>query len=97
MLRANWRRPHRLDELATAARISTTHYSLCFREQTGFSPIDFLIRLRVRHACRLLDTTTLPVAEVAERVGYEDPYYFTRCFRRIMGLSPRRYREMTKG
>jgi AraC-like DNA-binding protein len=96
-LRRDWQRPHRLDEMATAARVSVAHYSTLFRAHTGFSPIDFLIRLRVRHACRLLDSTQLPVGEVGERTGYSDPYYFTRCFRRVMGCSPRAYRKLPKG
>lgn len=96
-LRRDWQRPHRLDELAAAANMSVAHYSALFRRQTGFAPIDFLIRLRVQHACRLLDTTELPVRQVAERVGYADPYYFTRCFRRVMGRAPRLYRKVPKG
>jgi AraC-like DNA-binding protein len=96
-LRRDWQRSHRLEELAAAAHLSVAHYSALFRRETGFAPIDFLIRLRVQHACRLLDTTELPVREVAERVGYPDPYYFTRCFRRVMGRAPRLYRNVPKG
>ncbi|HVU18488.1 MAG TPA: AraC family transcriptional regulator [Candidatus Didemnitutus sp.] len=96
-LRRDWQRSHRLEELAAAAHMSVAHYSTLFRRQTGFAPIDFLIRQRVQHACRLLDTTLLPVREIAERVGYADPYYFTRCFRRVMGQSPRTYRRVPKG
>lgn len=95
-LRGDWQRTHCLAELATSARVSVAHYSAIFRRQTGFSPIDFLIRQRIRHACRLLHTTSLPVGEVGRRTGYEDPYYFTRCFRRVMGFSPRKYRTTTK-
>jgi AraC-like DNA-binding protein len=96
-LQRDWMRPRRLDELAAAAGLSTAHHSSLFRKHTGFAPIDFLIRLRVRHACRLLDTTTLPVARIAAEVGYDDPYYFTRCFRRVMSCSPRAYRKVPKG
>jgi len=96
-LRQEWRRPHRLGELAAAAGMSVTHYCVHFREFTGFAPVDYLIRLRVRHACQLLDGTTLPVGEVAAQAGYEDPYYFARCFRRVMGCSPRAYRRIPKG
>jgi transcriptional regulator GlxA family with amidase domain len=96
-LRRDWLRPHRLAELATSAGMSVTHYSAHFRRLTGFAPIDFLIRLRVQQACRLLDGTSLPVREIAARAGYEDAYYFARCFRRVMGCSPRRYREVPKG
>jgi AraC family transcriptional regulator of arabinose operon len=96
-LRSDWQRPHRLGELATAAQVSVTHYSALFRERTGFSPIDFLIRQRVQHACRLLDSTSITIKEVSARSGYADPYYFTRCFRRVMAASPRSYRKMQKG
>jgi AraC-like DNA-binding protein len=96
-LRRDWQRRHTLAELAAAAGVSVAHYAALFRRQTGFAPIDYLIRLRVQHACRLLDTTALSVAEVAEQVGYADPYYFTRCFRRVMGQAPRTYRRVPKG
>ncbi|HEY3757516.1 MAG TPA: AraC family transcriptional regulator [Opitutaceae bacterium] len=96
-LERDWHRPHRLSELATAAGVSVAHYSALFRRQAGFSPIDFLIRLRVRHACRLLDSTTLPVSEIARQVGYDDPYYFSRIFCRVMGAGPRAYRIVPKG
>lgn len=96
-LRQDWLRSHRLEELATSAGMSVTHYCAHFRELTGFAPIDFLIRLRVQHASNLLDTTKHTVAQVAGAVGYNDPYYFTRCFRRIMGYSPQQYRKIKKG
>jgi AraC family transcriptional regulator of arabinose operon len=96
-LRRDWQRSHGLAELASVAKVSVAHYSALFRRQTGFSPIDYIIRLRVKHACRLLDTTTLPIGTVGYRTGYEDPYYFTRCFRRVMGVSPRAYRKVPKG
>lgn len=96
-LRRDWQRPHRLRDLATAAGVSVAHYSALFRRQAGFSPIDFLIRLRIRHACALLDGTGLSVGEIAARAGYEDPYYFSRCFARVMGVCPRTYRRIPKG
>jgi AraC family transcriptional regulator of arabinose operon len=97
LLRNDWVRPRRLAELATAAKLSVAHYSVLFRRQTGFAPIDFLIRLRVQHACQMLDITSLSVREIGERAGYQDPYYFTRCFRRVMGFSPRAYRKTLRG
>lgn len=97
MLRRDWARPHRLEELAMGAGMSVTHYCAHFRKLTGFAPIDFLVRLRVQHACRLLDTTSLSIGQVAAAVGYSDPFYFTRCFRRVMGCSPKGYRRVPKG
>jgi AraC family transcriptional regulator, arabinose operon regulatory protein len=96
-LRNDWLRSHRLEELATAASMSVTHYCAHFREVTGFAPIDFLIRLRVQRACHVLDTSKVTISQVAAAVGYNDPYYFTRCFRRVMGCSPQQYRKVVKG
>lgn len=96
-LRENLAEAHRLDELAAAAGLSVPHFCALFRRQTGYAPIDFLIRQRIQRACRLLDTTEESVAVIAAQVGYEDAYYFTRCFRRIVGCPPRTYRKIPKG
>lgn len=96
-LRKESARSYRLEELATAAGMSVTHFCAHFRKLTGFAPIDFLIRQRVQHACHLLDTTQDPVGAIAAATGYSDPYYFTRCFRRVMGASPQQYRKIPKG
>lgn len=90
-------RPYRLEELATAAGLSVPHFCLLFRRQTGYAPIDFLIRQRIRNACRLLDMTRGTVSAIATEVGFADPYYFSRCFHRVMGQSPRAYRQRVKG
>ncbi len=87
----------RLEELATRAGLSVPHFCALFRRLSGYAPIDFLLRQRIRLACRLLDSSDAPVAEVAMRSGFDDPYYFSRCFRRIMGASPRAYRKAIKG
>ncbi|HEY4248557.1 MAG TPA: AraC family transcriptional regulator [Lacunisphaera sp.] len=96
-MRENFAQPHRLQELASAAGLSVPHFCSLFRRQVGFAPIDFLIRQRVQRACKLLDTTDLSISLIAAEVGYEDAYYFSRCFRRILGYSPRTYRKITKG
>jgi AraC-like DNA-binding protein len=86
-----------LEELASSAGLSVPHFSDLFRRQAGHAPIDFLIRQRISRACHLLDTTDWSVTAIAAEVGYSDPYYFTRCFRRIMRESPRSYRQIVKG
>jgi AraC-like DNA-binding protein len=96
-LRRDYARAYRLDELATAAGLSVPHFSDLFRRQTGYAPIDFLLRTRIRKACALLDGSDAPVKQVAAQVGIEDPFYFTRCFGRVMGCSPQAYRGIQKG
>ncbi len=90
-------RPFRLEELATRAGLSVPHFCAIFKRLSGYAPIDFLIRQRIRLACRLLDSTDASVADIATKSGFDDPYYFSRCFRRIMGASPRAYRKAVKG
>ncbi len=87
----------RLEDFARAAGMSVSHFSELFRRQTGRSPMAYFIELRVRQACRLLDTTDRPVKSVAAECGYRDPYYFSRVFKKVMGLSPEKYRAVKKG
>ena len=84
--------PMQVATLAARASISPSHFFALFRRQVGCAPIDFFIRLRMRHACRLLDETTLNVKEVAAALGYDDPFYFSRVFKAVNNVSPSRYR-----
>ena len=86
----------RLDDFAREAGMSVSHFSERFRRQTGQSPMAFFIHLRMRLACRLLDLSGKPVKTVALEIGYRDPYYFSRIFKKSMGISPDKYREIKK-
>ncbi len=83
--------------LSRKANLSPAHFSAMFRRRYGFAPIDYFLRLKIRRACTLLDTTDWPVSRVAAELGVEDALYFSRRFRRVMGLSPRDYRKAKKG
>lgn len=96
-MKANLSRATRLEELASVAGMSASHYSALFRQQHGFPPGDFFLRLRIQRACQLLATTQAPIRAIAVEVGFADPFYFTRYFRRVMGLSPRDYRKKPAG
>ena len=96
-MRANVARSLTLQELSRHAGLSPTRYSALFREQTGSSPVEHHIRLRMQAACHDLDTTALSIKEVAAKLGYDDPYYFSRLFQKILGCSPLAYRRSVKG
>ncbi|MDD5262768.1 MAG: AraC family transcriptional regulator [Methylacidiphilales bacterium] len=87
----------RLEDLARASAMSIPHYSMLFRKKFGCSPIEFLIGIRVQRACRLFDHTTESISEIAAQVGYDDPYYFSRIFKKTMSCSPKAYRNTRKG
>lgn len=81
-----------LDDIAAAAGISINHLGRQFKVATGMTPIHYLQNVRMEAARELL-LTDLKIAEVAHLVGIEDPYYFSRVFRRINGFSPLAYRK----
>lgn len=84
-------------ELAAIVGMSPSHLSALFREATGGGPASFHTSLKMARARVLLDTTAASIAEVATAVGYADPLYFSRHFRRVHGISPSRYRSHHKG
>lgn len=86
-----------LKELAAQARLSVPHYSQLFKQATGYSPIDYYLRLKIQHSCRYLDFTDWTVKQISSELGFKDPYYFSRLFSKMMGRSPTEYRNKTKG
>lgn len=83
-----------LSELAEAtSELSRYHFIREYKRQTGQTPMQAFQRIKVSHACYLLDITDDTVVEIAARLGYDDPYYFSRLFKRVMGVSPQRYRQ----
>uniref|UniRef100_UPI00262A74C7 helix-turn-helix transcriptional regulator n=1 Tax=uncultured Alcanivorax sp. TaxID=191215 RepID=UPI00262A74C7 len=60
---------------------------------TGQTPMQAFQRIKVSHACYLLDITEETVVQIAARLGYDDPYYFSRLFKKQMGVSPQQYRR----
>lgn len=81
-------------ELARKAGMSETRFHASFRRATGTSPAAYLIDRRTRHAQRLLGATDLSVSEVAEKCGFEDPFFFSRTFKNRVGTSPTDYRRL---
>ena len=82
-----------LDELALVASLSVSRFCVLFKEKTGQSAKDYHIQLKIQQACRLLTMTNWSVKDIAQELGFDDPYYFSRCFKQKMGLSPRHFRE----
>lgn len=83
--------------MAARARLGERTFLRRFRQATGLRPNEYLQHLRIAKARDLLERGGLNVDEVARRVGYEDPSAFRRVFTRLMGLSPRSYRQRFQG
>lgn len=83
--------------LAAQASISPSHFFALFKRRIGCAPIDCFIRLRMQHACHLLDETVMSVKEVAATLGYDDPFYFSRIFKSVNHVAPSEYRLLKNG
>lgn len=84
-------------ELAALVGVSPSHLAALFRAATGGGVLAHHLSLKMARARRLLDTSGLTVAEIALQVGMDDPFYFSRQFRKVHGVSPTSYRATRKG
>jgi AraC family transcriptional regulator, arabinose operon regulatory protein len=87
-MRGDLAHPWTLEELASAANLGCARFTELCRLQTGMPPLGLLIRLRLQRAMDLLQQGRHNVAEAAAAVGYGDPFYFSRLFRKHMGMPP---------
>ncbi|MFJ7954370.1 AraC family transcriptional regulator [Lysinibacillus sp. NPDC096418] len=77
-----------LEKLATLANVEKSKISYLFKKYTDKRPINYLIDYRLKIALELLETTDLLICEIAERVGYKDHFYFSRLFKKHIGICP---------
>ncbi len=92
----NFLRTLSLAEIAGAAGVHRVHLAREFRRHFSVTVGEFLRRRRVEHACRLVTTTNDPLADVAIACGFSDQSHFCATFRRQVGLTPGRFREMAQ-
>jgi AraC family transcriptional regulator len=81
-----------LKALADAVQLSPHHFSRVFRRVTGIAPHQYLLSQRINLAHRFLIETSLPIAEVAQKVGFYDQSHFNYHFKRLIGVTPRKVR-----
>ncbi len=92
-LREHYNRTTSVAELAQMFGCSVTHLSRTFKRQTGMSPIQYVIGLRMATARRWLSGSSASLNEIAEMIGYPDSFYFSRMFKKHHGQSPLQYRK----
>jgi len=88
--------PDSLQAFAHEYHISTGYLSRLFKLETGINFSEFVIRERIEQAKALLCLNELSLAEVANRVGYDDAKYFSQLFKKMVGCSPRAYQKLNK-
>ena len=82
-----------IEQYAGSRNMSTSWFNRSFRSAVGTSPMQYILDVRIRNAQTLLETTDYSVTSIAALVGYENPMYFSRLFRKAKGLSPSKYRK----
>ena len=74
--------------------VSYDYMRRCFLSETGYTPLDYLTRMRIEHAkTSLVHNRNLTVQAIAAECGFCDQYYFSRCFKKLTGISPKAYRN----
>lgn len=89
-------RPLSMEELAAQAGLSVSHFHRWFRSRTGETPLNWLNGYRLSLASLWLKNSDCPVSEAAQRAGFDNPFYFSRLFRRKYGVPPREYRRLSR-
>jgi YesN/AraC family two-component response regulator len=82
-----------LTQISKEAGYSPTYFTTLFKKETNYSPLSYFSHLKIVKACEFLDYTRIKVKEISFTLGYSDPYYFTKDFKKKMGMSPRKYRK----
>lgn len=82
-----------VEELANHLNYSASYLYSLFKEDTGYSPINYFNHLKIQKSCRYLIFTDMSIKEISFDLGFNDPYYFSRLFKKMMELSPSEYRK----
>jgi AraC-like DNA-binding protein len=85
-----------VEDFADQQHLSLSHYSRLFRAKTGTSPNHYFNQLKIQKSCQYLYFSDLNIKEICSEVGFDDPYYFSRLFKKLMGMSPAKYKNQHK-
>ena len=86
--------PLTLEELSQVVDLSPTYLSTIFKKDTGMTFLEYLSKVRMDMAKKLLKETNDTVADICGKVGYSDVRYFTKTFTKYAGLKPKEYRKL---
>jgi AraC family transcriptional regulator, arabinose operon regulatory protein len=96
-MRENIHKKLSLNNIADYIGLSASYFTALFHKKTGHSPLNYFIQLKIQQACHHLDFSDMKVNQISSLIGFDDPFYFSRIFTRVMGLSPSDYRDKKKG
>ena len=92
----NYSKKIKLEDLANHIQLSQSYLQVIFKEITGKSPIEYLITVRINKAKELikLKEGSQTISEIAEQVGFTDPFYFSKRFKKLEGITPSEFQKM---
>lgn len=82
-----------LDDIAEAVSYSKSHLITLFTQKTSYPPMVYYNQLRIQRACTYLQFSQLKIKEIAFRLGFYDPFHFSKAFLKEMEISPKEYRK----
>ena len=80
-------------ELAASMRYLHQRYSMPFKQVTGQTPLEYRTRIRIESAKQMLESGELSIAEIGEKIGFSSPAHFSTVFKKLVGISPKKYAE----
>lgn len=86
----------KIEEMADAVGMGRTAFYGRMRMLVGAAPSEFLRKMRMKRACEFISGSTLNFTQIAFHVGFSDPKYFTKCFKKYMGQTPSEYRRTAR-
>lgn len=92
-LQKNFSQALNLNELSMKSFYSKNYLCTLFKETTGITISQYVQNLRIREACRLLESSTAKIVDIADQVGFTDYKSFNVSFKKIMGITPKEYRK----
>lgn len=95
-IKEHYREELSLEEVAGNAGVTPQYFSKLFKEETGVRFIKWILGLRIDKAKELMNTGTMQIKEIGYMVGYNDPNYFSRIFKKVEGVSPTQYVKQVK-
>jgi AraC-like DNA-binding protein len=95
-LRSNLSHQWLVEEMAVMVGLGTTAFTEKVKSYTGFSPLHYLINIRIAEAIRLLKNTDLPVTDIALDTGFYSSQHFATTFKKLTGYTPRHFRQNNK-
>ena len=84
-----------LADIADCLNISAGHLSNTFKKLTGSTLSDYIATVKIEHAKELIDTHQYLMYEISDMLGFDNPYYFSKVFKKVTGISPREHENRT--